>query len=120
MQKNFGSYSAQDLIEKFSSPLYVYQEKILREKCREIKQLAVVENFAIHYAVKANTNIAILKIIREEGLQVEVISPFEVDQVELAGFLKEDILFSSNNISRETFSWLLKRSFSLFRFSLSN
>ncbi len=109
----FGRYTASDLIKKFSSPLYVYQEKILQENCQKIRKLALAEDFVIHYAAKANTNIALLQIIRKAGLGVEAISPSEVLQAELAGFCLQDILYSSNNISRETLTWIIQKDLNL-------
>ena len=97
----FGKYSAIELVKKFSSPLYVYDEKVLRKSCQKIKQLCNLKNFQIHYAVKANSNIALLKIIRSEGLQAEVISIPELKLAQMAGWKKEEILFSGNNITEE-------------------
>ena len=85
----FGKYSAIELVKKFSSPLYVYDEKVLRKSCQKIKQLCNLKNFQIHYAVKANSNIALLKIIRSEGLQAEVISIPELKLAQMAGWKKK-------------------------------
>ena len=48
-----------DLIEKYGSPLYVYNEKILREKMRDMKNLVSYENFCVNYSAKANSSLAI-------------------------------------------------------------
>ena len=45
-----------DLIQKYGSPLYVYNEKILREKMRDMKNLVSYENFAVNYSAKASSN----------------------------------------------------------------
>ena len=103
--------SAVELVKKFSSPLYVYDEKVLRESCQKIKQLCTLKNFQIYYAVKANSNIALLKIIRSEGLHAEVISLSELKLTQLAGWNKKEILFSGNNIATEDFEWLVKNQF---------
>ena len=107
----FGKYSAIELVKKFSSPLYVYDEKVLRKSCQKIKQLCNLKNFQIHYAVKANSNIALLKIIRSEGLQAEVISIPELKLAQMAGWKKEEILFSGNNITEEDLNWLVQNQF---------
>ena len=107
-----GEYSARELLAKFGSPLYVYNEKILRNNCKNIQKLIPNKNsntLVIYYAIKANTNIALLKIVQSEGLGAEVISPFEVTQAELAGFEKQDIFYSSNNISKEDMQRVIKQ-----------
>ncbi len=107
----FGKYSPTELVDKFSSPLYVYSEKILRKSCQKIKQLCTLKNFQIHYAVKANSNIALLKIIRSEDIFAEVISLAELKLAQLAGWRIKEILFSGNNIATEDLEWLVKNQF---------
>jgi diaminopimelate decarboxylase len=49
------------LVEKYGSPLYVYSEEILRQRCRELKNLVSYDNFAVNYSAKANANLEFLK-----------------------------------------------------------
>ena len=107
----FAKKYVSELVEKFSSPLYVYSEMILRESCQKIKQLCPLKNFQVHYAVKANSNIALLKIIRSEGLQAEVISIPELKLAQMAGWKKKEILFSGNNITEEDLYFLIQNQF---------
>ena len=111
MKQQLGGHNSVELIREFGSPLYVYCEKTLRKNCQKIKKFSFTENFFIHYAMKANSNIALLKIIREEGLKVEAISPFEVASAELAGFSKENILYSSNNITIQDMKWVIDKGY---------
>jgi diaminopimelate decarboxylase len=62
----------------------------------------------IQYSAKANTNLAILKIIREEGLLVDAMSPGEIYLEMKAGFKPEEILFISNNVSDEEMLYAIK------------
>ena len=55
------------LAEKYGTPLYVYDEGILRARCRELAELLPDRHFKVNYSAKANTNLEILKIVREEG-----------------------------------------------------
>lgn len=88
-----------ELLEKYGSPLYVYNENIFRDRCRELKQLVTYKNFSVNYSVKANGNISLIKIAHEEGLNVDAMSPGEI-HVELeAGFDPSQILYISNNVS---------------------
>lgn len=90
-----------ELIKEFGSPLYVYNESIFRKRCREMKSLVSYKNFRVNYAVKANTNLELLKIAKEEGLCVDVSSAGEIVVALKAGFLPSEILFIANNISEE-------------------
>mgnify|MGYP000850519623 FL=1 len=97
----FGNTNPLELIQKYGSPLYVYNESILRERCRELKNLISYPHFSVNYSVKANGNISLLQIIREEGLNVDAMSPGEIFIEKKAGFLPEQILYISNNVSAE-------------------
>jgi len=104
----YGNSTPQDLCAKYGTPLYVYNEKILRERCREMKSLVDYPNFIVNYSAKANSNLALLKIVRDEGLNVDAMSPGEL-YVELkAGFLPAQILFISNNVESEEMNYAIQ------------
>ncbi len=96
-----------DLIEKYGSPLYVYNEKILREKMRDMKNLVKYENFAVNYSAKANSNLAILEIANEEGLNIDAMSPGEMFAELKAGFSPDKIFYISNNVSKEEMQYAI-------------
>lgn len=97
----FQGNSPFDLTNKYGTPLYIYNEKILRARCKELKNLVTYENFKVNYSAKANSNLAILQIIKEEGLNVDAISPGELHIELKAGFTPENILYVSNNMSKK-------------------
>lgn len=97
----FGKSTPRELAERFGTPLYIYNEKILRERCRELKALSGREGFYVNYSVKANSNPALLKIIREEGLLADAMSPGELRMDQLAAYEPWEILYISNNNSPE-------------------
>ena len=96
-----------DLIEKYGSPLYVYNERILRERCRELKNLVSYPNFSVNYSAKANSNLAFLEIVQEEGLNVDAMSPGEIFAELKAGFKPEQIFYISNNVSEEEMQYAI-------------
>lgn len=109
-QNNFyGNTTPIDLIKEFGSPLYVYNETVLREHCKELKHLVTYKNFQVNYSVKANANLSLLKIIRSEGLKADAMSPGEIYVEEMAGYLAEDILFITNNVSKEEMQFAIDR-----------
>lgn len=93
----FGASSPLDLADAYGTPLYVYNENILRKSCRDLKKLSDNPSFDVNYSVKANSNPALLKIIREEGLMVDAMSPGELGMDILAGYETNQILYISNN-----------------------
>jgi diaminopimelate decarboxylase len=95
----YGKTNPVQLIEKYGSPLYVYSEKVLRERCKELTSLISYPKFKVNYSAKANTNLSLLKIVREEGLLIDAMSPGEIFIELKAGYKPEDILFISNNVS---------------------
>jgi len=97
----YKSTNPQELIGKYGSPLYVYSEEILRTRCREMKNLVTYKNFKPHYSTKANANLELLKIIREEGISADAMSPGEIYVLMKAGYEPEDIFYVCNNVSLE-------------------
>lgn len=100
LETNFyGNNNVFDLVNEYGSPLYVYNEDILRTRCKEIKNLVAYPNFVPHFSIKANTNIHLLTIIREEGLHADVMSPGEIYLALKSGFTSEDLFFIPNNVA---------------------
>ncbi|MDR0239136.1 MAG: diaminopimelate decarboxylase [Deltaproteobacteria bacterium] len=95
----FGNSSPQQLLAVYGSPLYVYNENILRRSCRELQLLSAHPGFWVNYSAKANANPSLLRIIREEGCLVDAMSPGELHMNLEAGFSREQILYVCNNVS---------------------
>lgn len=107
-QTNFyGEHSVFNLLETYGSPLYVYNEDVLRTRCREIKNLVTYDNFVPHYSIKANTNIHLLKIVHEEGLHADVMSPGEIFLAKQSGFTSEQLFFIPNNVTKEDMQYAI-------------
>lgn len=85
-------------IEKFQkvrTPFYYYDTTLLRATLHEIrKEVERRENFVVHYAVKANANPKILKIIREAGLSADCVSGGEIEAALRAGFPASKIVYA--------------------------
>ncbi|MDD4343530.1 MAG: diaminopimelate decarboxylase [Eubacteriales bacterium] len=105
----FKGTNPQDLIEKYGSPLYVYSEDILRERCREMKNLVSYPKFLSNYSIKANSNLELLKITRSEGLVADAMSPGEIYVLEKAGFEYKEMFYISNNVSEEEMQFAIDR-----------
>ncbi len=97
----FGNTNPLELLKEYGSPLYVYNESVLRERCQEMKNLVSYPHFKVNYSIKANSSLELLKIAREEGLVADAMSPGEIHVLFAAGFKPEDIFYISNNVSED-------------------
>ncbi len=97
-----------ELAEKYGTPLYVYNERILRERCRDLKNLVTYPNFVVDYSAKANGNLAFLQIVKSEGLEVDAMSPGEIYVEKMAGFEPHEIFYICNNVSEEEMLYAIK------------
>ena len=95
----FGNATPRELAAKYGTPLYVYNENVLRERCRDLLGLSSLPGFNVNYSAKANTNPALLRIVREEGCHADAMSPGELHINKLAGFTPDLLLYVCNNVA---------------------
>ncbi len=81
------------IARKFGTPLYVYSEKTLKERIGIVKN-TIGKIGSIYYAVKANANPYLLKVISLNGLGADTVSVGEMKTAISSGFSKEKIVFS--------------------------
>jgi diaminopimelate decarboxylase len=89
------------LAKEHGTPLYIYDKASILGQFRSLKA-AFAPRFAklkIYYAVKANTNAAILGMLRAEGAGAEVVSIGEIVTAERVGVPGREILFTSSSKS---------------------
>jgi len=83
------------IAEAVGTPVYVYSRATLTRHVRVFKEaLAPLGNAHIAFAVKANPNLAVLKVMQREGLGADVVSGGEMARALAAGMPGEDIVFS--------------------------
>lgn len=97
----FGREDPRQLAARFGTPLYVYNEALLRQRCRDLLGLSSHPGFHVNYSAKANTNPALLRIIREEGCLADAMSPGELHLNLLAGYTPDEMLYVCNNVSAD-------------------
>jgi diaminopimelate decarboxylase len=98
------------LAAEFGTPLYIYDESTLRAKCREFrsefeKRYPEVQ---IIYASKAYSNGALLRLVNEEGLGLDVVSDGELGIAKKAKFPMGKVYFHGNNKSRRELEMALQ------------
>ena len=88
--------------QNYGCPLYVYDAyKIVSQYNRLVKAFNKIENFKIHYAVKALSNINVLKLLKNEGCGLDTVSIEEVLLGLHAGFEPSEIMYTPNGVSFE-------------------
>ena len=88
--------------KKFGTPLYVYNsEKIKNQFSRLTKAFKKVNKLQINYAVKALSNISVLKYINKLGAGIDTVSIQEVLLGIKAGYIPEKIIYTPNGVSIE-------------------
>ena len=81
--------------QQIQTPFYYYDTELLRETLRAINcEAQKHEGFCVHYAVKANANPRILRIIREAGLGADCVSGGEIEASIRAGFPSSKIVYA--------------------------
>ncbi len=105
----FKGLDKKELMQKYGSPLYVYNEDILIKRAKEMKNLVDYKNFKVNYSVKANTTIGILQILKKEGLHVDAMSPGEIFVEMEVGFTPEEIFYISNNATEYELIYAMER-----------
>lgn len=91
------------LVREYGSPLYVYNEDIIRRQMACVAGVITKYPYTANYSVKANTNIHILRLALAEGLNCDAMSIGEIRLLQKAGFPNERIFFVPNNVSEEEF-----------------
>ncbi|TGD59078.1 diaminopimelate decarboxylase [Flavobacterium humi] len=87
---------------EFGSPLYVYDaEKIETQYNRLTNAFAKVEKLRINYAVKALSNISVLKLLKQMGSGLDTVSIQEVQLGLHAGFTPDKIIYTPNGVSMD-------------------
>ena len=90
------------VVHTYGSPVYVYDaNKISAQYERLTKAFAAVPSLRINYAMKALSNVSVLKLMRKLGAGLDTVSIQEVKLGLHAGFAPEQIIFTPNGVSME-------------------
>lgn len=84
-----------DKFERIQTPFYYYDTELLRATLHAINtEVSKHEGFVVHYAVKANANPKVLRVIREAGLGADCVSGGEIEAALKAGFAANKIVYA--------------------------
>ena len=88
------SKTTTEKLRKIETPFYYYDLDILRSTLDIVKKESENSGYKVHYAVKANSNPKILKIISSYGFGADCVSYNEIDAAMTAGFKPSEIVFA--------------------------
>ncbi|MEO8820747.1 MAG: diaminopimelate decarboxylase [Ginsengibacter sp.] len=89
------------IADEFGTPVYVYHAEKIAEQYQKLKNAFTHQNVEIFYACKALTNIHVLNYVKLLGAKVDCSSVNEVKLALYAGFVPENVLYTSNGIAFE-------------------
>jgi len=98
-----------DLVAEFGTPLLVYSEAAIRDQCRRFMEAfqARTDDFEVIYASTAFSAIAIIQLVAEEGLSLDVSSGGEYHTGLAAGFPPARMFYHGNNKTRDEWVYAL-------------
>ena len=100
----------EDIASSHSTPMYVYSQKKIEEKYNKLKNAL---NAEIFYAVKANSNQAIIKLMSKLGAGADVVSVGELERAITAGINPKKIIFEGIGKSKEDISFAISNNIRL-------
>ena len=107
IQSEIAGISVKELANRFGSPTYVYRADTIRERIDQLRQFDV-----IRYAQKANSNLAILDLVRKQGVYVDAVSTGEVLRAQRAGYALQGqphpVVFTADIFDREALQFVVE------------
>ncbi len=103
-----GGINPLDLTEQFGAPLYVYDSAIIERQWKRINAAFSYKKTKFNYACKANTNINILRVLKDLGAGLDTVSVQEVRLGLAAGFTAQDIMYTPNGVGIDELADVVK------------
>src|SRR5262249_40444014 len=96
-----------EIAAQIGTPFYLYSAHQLSENFAAYQNAFAGTEATICFAVKACSNIAILKLLRAKGAGADTVSGGEIERALLAGIVPEKVIFSGVGKTREEISFAL-------------
>jgi diaminopimelate decarboxylase len=101
--------SLQSIVEHTGTPTYIYSAHAIREAYRAIDDAFAAYPHAIHYALKANSTLAIVRLLLQLGSRADANSGGEIAVAERAGCTPDHIVFTGVGKTREELEYAMAR-----------
>ena len=102
------SVALESIVEALGTPTYVYSKAYLTDAVTRLATAFSAVEHKIHYSVKANSNLAILKIFSDLGCGFDIVSGGELSRIVAAGCDPENVIFSGVGKTIEEIDYALK------------
>ena len=86
--------SIESIVERVGTPVYVYSARAVRDAFREMDAAFAACPHAIHYGMKANSTLALVRLLHSIGSKVDANSRGEIEVALRAGYRPRDIVFT--------------------------
>lgn len=96
---HIGDVSTEELAARFGTPVYVYDAAVIRRQAAKVRTAFAGLPLHPFYAMKANGNLSILRMLHAERFGCDAVSPGEIHLAMRAGFGPEEIWFTCSNVS---------------------
>src|SRR5678810_1329528 len=93
--------SVQSIVDRVGTPVYVYSAQAIRHAYQSIDSAFAGYPHHIHYALKANSTLALVRLLRSLGSRADVNSGGELAVAMRAGFDPKDVVFTGVGKTRE-------------------
>lgn len=96
----------EEIAAKYPTPFHIYDEKLLRKRLSDIKEaFSWNKGYREYFAVKANPNPFLIKIMKEYGVGCDCSSMTELMLSKALGFSGDEIMFSSNETPAQEYEY---------------
>lgn len=102
-----GGLDPHALVERFGTPLFVYDTATVRESYARIARCFSYAPTHLHFAAVCNPNLHLLRVLRAAGAGLHANSPGDVYCGLRAGYAPDQIVFSGSNLGEDDLSYLL-------------
>jgi diaminopimelate decarboxylase len=100
---------ATKLSQEFGTPLFVYDEQKIVDNIRLLNNaFSIYPHFKIHVAIKSNNNLALLKVVKNNGCSADCSNINEIGIARMAGFHFENMIYSGNYQSIDDLKFALE------------
>ncbi|WP_443969539.1 diaminopimelate decarboxylase [Sphingobium sp. CR28] len=107
------------IVQEVGTPVYVYSRATLERHARVFREaLSGLPRTHVAFAIKANPNIAVLKVLQKQGFGADIVSGGEMKRALAAGMDARDIVFSGVGKTREELSAALEAGVGQFNIEL--
>jgi diaminopimelate decarboxylase len=100
--------SIEAIVEEVGTPVYIYSARAIRDAYRAIDAAFAAYPHAIHYAMKANSTLAIVRLLRSLGSRVDANSVGEIQVAQRAGFAPDEIVFTGVGKTRDELEYAIR------------